>query len=225
MVSLTVDIPDGIDPKEFQANIDWKIRELKAKHEWQTVLNNALQSSEGLREWMKYVNVKNKAVIVRASTYENVSTHCECFPPDFWGDPRRPVLMKGSREALILKYGHSNHYVANGYAKVVFLRWLKKKKHTEFYIPYPAVMPFDECERVLWKHFNDRSIGLSYHVNRFLDCYRPRPQGSVFSQSWVNGKVVRLTNNQETYLKKMYSIIKKTKDIDKRMQLLRNCNE
>jgi len=224
MVSLTVDIPDDVSSKEIQARIALEIRNIEVRNEWHKVLDDALHSNEGLSAWVKYVGA-NKPVITRASTYKEVGHWCECFPSHHQNDLRRPVLMRGSREALILKYGHSNHNVANGYGVKVFLNWLRRRKHTEFYSAGMGKKSFEDLEYALEDHFRKRGVSISYHINKLLDFYRPRPQGNIFSQSWVNGKVVRLTNNQETYLKKMYSIIKKTKDVDKRMQLLRNYNE
>jgi hypothetical protein len=233
--TLEIDIPDGADVAHVLRSIYRSIEEEVSAATSTLAALDALESDTALTAYMAKRRLDGIAY-VRASTYSSdkgcvISREFHAFN-GLGGDPRRPVVMKGSRHYLIGKHSASNVRQANGYLEAVFLRWLRMSKFSGFparlrcgsFPPEPS--PYEKRVRQLHAHSDKRGLGASYHLDRNLHFHEPKDTSHRFPGEgehlcWIRGKETYLTRAQISFSRAMHNVIKKTKSLDKRMAALR----
>jgi hypothetical protein len=137
----SVRVPDGLDPAEAQRLLDNAAAERQRKDARLRLQRDALESDGGLRAWLHAKGIQPFAPIVRASTYEKYRSgagYIDCQQLPDWGyelanDPRRPVLMRGSRYALVERHGWTQgHHSPNGWCAEIADRYFRRIKLTCF---------------------------------------------------------------------------------------------
>jgi hypothetical protein len=164
----------------------------------------------GEREW-------RTPTVVVASIYGRESAHYTdpfCIVP--WPlafHPRRPVVMRGAKARMVYKHSRSRAGCPNGYADEVMTRYLRFIKYTCF-DPDKA----NDDVRAIGKRLQRRYV-LTYQFWRGWSY--PVSIGDNKYHCFVNGRHVWLDRNQYDYVKALHGIIRKTDNLDRRRELLR----
>jgi hypothetical protein len=144
-----------------------------------------------------------------ASDYRRVT-----WEQDIWAfegsDPRRPVIMAGSLNAMYRKWGRSpDHVSANGFATRLFFRFIRSKKWTELDAETSTRRAIKLRIAIEERH------STSYHFDQYVSSLAS--EGDRF----IGGKLVRLTPTQLAYLGALHSIVRKTERLEDRYALVR----
>jgi hypothetical protein len=125
MMKITIEVPDYIDMRILQVEINYAIEHAKFIHEEKITKKSILESDKKLAE----MKIGNPPIpITRASSYDNNILRSQEIPG--WGftsdDPRRPVLLRGSYVALMT----GDYPSIDDYAYKVVERYLRSIKYT-----------------------------------------------------------------------------------------------
>lgn len=221
-VLLSVTVPDGINPEYIEKMGNKALSELisdtKVEIERDRTKTSILESDHALESFL--VGRKSKAV-VRENTYDDneqtvISRQLYEFSDCY--DRRRPVVMKGAYRALVIAYGWSNNYSANGWAYLVLNRFLKIKRITCL-----SREEISDTIDAISKALEKKHPFLSYHFRqetRSLSSYKLYTDGCRV-RVLLRGDFVYLTKHQLRFIIEMKKIIDKSTKLDDRLKSLR----
>ena len=218
MITLTIDLDI---PPHLLDYVRTKIKQAEAEanrlFEAMSRDFEALETDEGLGEWLKY-ECRVRGPVVRASTYNNQVDRSQelAFGGDhfdgvrWWrgaspSDPRRPVLMRGAKKAIEERRGRRRDY-QNDIAE----RFLRRIKYTCFDRKEHGKNIRQFARKDYWDqgHFcatRDGEFEVGYC--RPLECWR----------AWVGGHYRdNLTANQFQYLSRLWGVVEKTRALERR---------
>jgi len=228
MQTINIPVPDSLDAEELKARLIGQLNDeseaARRASQKKKETDLILESDDYMHEWVsnKYGPFRRyqQLAITRASTYSNIHHLQELDVWRFNRNPRRPVLMRGSREFLRLAYSLSSSMSDNGYCISVLDRYLESLKLTCFDRGEYLKILESVADRFMNKEYN-----LSYHYHRSSRNYYDAPGIHKFepdsATAWIGGKRVFLTVNQFKTLNKMHQIIRKTENADERLAMLK----
>lgn len=107
-------IPPDLDPEIAQELLNHAADKARAERERDDEIERIYSDDAAFSAFER----QRDQPLVRASTYGNtgICHYQEVLRESWWGvgDPRRPVLMRGSCEAMIRTHGRTSHFSANG---------------------------------------------------------------------------------------------------------------
>lgn len=191
----------------------WRANELCRAERWRTLMREATDA-EIIGEGQKYAGTQ---AVVLAQTYGHVSTWQELVAWADFRNPRRPVLMKGSKESRIAAFGKSNHNSANGWAECVAERAARLSKITAF-----TSDEFEEQIKPIIAALHERYC-LSHHFSFDRSPPGTGPYSDLWRSdakclAWVGGRCSFLTKSERVNLQRLRAIIQKTERLDDRVK-------
>lgn len=190
----------------------WRANELRERERWRELIMTGTDQ-EIISRGQEYA--KSSAVVL-AQTYGDVHTWQELVAWADFSNPRRPVLMRGSKEHLIRANGNSNHRSPNGWVAEIFKRCVRLAKITAF-----TLDDFESQTRPILKRLHERYC-LSHHYRHRM----PLPPGEgPYSPLWtgepciayVSGKPALLNKSERSNIIALRQIIERTDKLDDRL--------
>ena len=136
-VFLYTEVPSNVDPEYVRLNApkqlrDW-LRKLSREVEEDEAQKRALESDLALQEWLDKAsrNDSRPHPVVRQKVYGDIRVNGDQLLPGWYGlsgDPRMPVLLRGSFEAIGNRYQRG----VTDFAEKVGCRYLRQIKYTCF---------------------------------------------------------------------------------------------
>lgn len=196
-------------PASVLSQIDSLVQEHARREEWRNLLDNGTEQQIIERERRECMHADS---LILANAYKPHETpRIHYCPIGFLDHPRRPVAMRGSIVAMVMRYSASSFTCANGLADQILERFIRFKKVTAF-----SQEEFDEIvqpaiEKLRTKFRTSRHF--PYRWGGWLACWRY----SII----IKGRVVMVDEHQRTYLNRLMGIIRKTNVLEERVRLLR----
>lgn len=166
-------------------------------------------------EIIAFAEAQTRLVTVTlASTYrdkrpDDWKRELHCVPSQLRGHPRRPVMMRGAKDRMVVIHRAVGQVSDNGYAAVVIARYLRSRRFTSF--------DHSEINRALYD-LRDR-LGGKYNLCSRGECV-PYITAHTPFRAFVSGQSRDFTDHQFNYLKKLHLIIRKTERLDRQSALL-----
>jgi hypothetical protein len=161
-----------------------------------------------IKDWKHFDTYRDVPVVPR-STYKDVGND-QCLN-ECAGDPWdvRPAIMRGAIHLMWGRYGKSR------LVEDTVRRYFRRIRFTSF--------DFEEAE-LAWRAAARRSVHCSSFTREEAPVVGRKGfyyglKGEGFG-AWVGGKFVGLSPHQFEYLKRIHSIVKKTKEIEEKLEEL-----
>ena len=207
MANLAINIADNDSFKDAikALEVAWDgEQERKQEHA------NVLLSDDAMHAWAE--RNFHDLVITRRKTYGSKQLHLyqEFYTFGWLEDPRRPVVMKGSKHCLYRQYSLSPYGDSpNGWCKHILTRWAKKNKYTACSYEDYEQSGMPEAKRKLQRKHYANGRGWEYD-------FIPRPKEIV----WINGNIYYgLTGHQLIYLRKIWRISQGIEKLERKRKL------
>lgn len=157
-VTITVVVPGNVNPEYVRQHAQEHMRgwldDLSRQAAREIAFEDALESDDGLAAWISGAWL-NTSAVVRASTYGSKIDHYqELWPFNWRSDPRRPVLMRGSKAAI---RGHQKTDVY--WCERVVARYFRRIKYT----------CVDRDEHIAYANNIERNLGTDHYLWRNFD--------------------------------------------------------
>jgi hypothetical protein len=202
LVTETIEIPEDVNPAWLRKEVKRLIDDARLDHARGGLLQRVLVSDCALAQWIERDGVYR--MVVRARCYGSVDIDQEFIgrgyaDANWYGDRRRPVVMKGSQRRLIAKHSRGSGHCANGWCEEVFARWLRMRKIT--------AITQEEYQRQTGSFLNLCRIKhyLTYH-------FREDWRGN--DMALIAGKWAYLDDSQRAYCRKLDTIMQKAAEIE-----------
>lgn len=201
-IELSFDVPDDLDPAYVYNCLTSFYHDLVAKHRkvWRDGMmwEQILASDEVMEKFAagELDHGVRPARVVRALTYRTINPLQELpdVPHEHRGDPRRPVLMRGSHFLLKHKYPAMSEY-----AEYVVDRYLRRIKFTSLDAVEIDRAAQDVLRRTSYPHFRG---------------YHPGAGSVVF----IGGEPHRLSDEERRRLKGLYALTKKFEALEGKIE-------
>ena len=207
-VQLHINADEDVKFKDCIKALEEQYREERRRHrEHQRVL----ESDIVMKEWAEK-NFYGQFPITRRSQYgpTGVCVYQEFYQNGWLEDPRRPVVMRGSKYVLYRKHSLSTYGSSpNGWCQSVAERFFRRIKFTCIDVDEYIEMYRSVKHKLMSKHpANGRGWELSWRVSKRDGDY------------WINGKFYwGLTRHQGCYLHKLWKISQGLEAMDRTREL------
>ena len=195
-----------------------KEREAETRSDaWRDVLDNGTEADmmafaikkEGFDPDTPYISVQ-------AYKGENIPRDREIVPYEYQDHPRRIVIIRSARYLRYHKYGLSRSLSPNGWALQVFKRVVRRDKKTFFKQEDWETYARQIADRIASAH---RVTGVFYnYAVKSEFCFRH--EGAKVT-AMVGGRTIWLTPSEHQNIDRLYKIIKKTEELEKRLAYAR----
>lgn len=196
-------------PESVLNQIESLVQDHNKRAKWKLLLDEGTE--EEIIECARKECVTNDHIVLASKYKANEVPRILYCPIGFMDHPRRPVAMRGSLAAMIMRRSASSFTCANGLADDILERFIRFKKVTAF-----TQEEFDEVVKPAIDKLRQK-FSTSYHFPRRWGGWLPIWSYSVV----IKGRVVIVDEHQRTYLNRLFSIIRKTDVLEERVKLLR----
>ena len=203
-------------PDELAASvsefIERKLADAKVKDEWAATLESGTDE-EIITLANKHSGITTNAIAF-ASYYEDYSWRYNLCPHDYYQHPRRPVIMRGSKEIMV--HSRSENQCANRLCDDILSRWIRMKKLT--ILDYKE---FQEIVEPVARELGSRFYTSYHFMNNLRQIRYWGGDKDTQAQVIVGGKYVWLHTSEIENIYRMREILKKTDKLTERLELLR----
>lgn len=196
-------------PESVLNQIESLVQDHNQREKWKRLLDEGTE--EDIIDCARKECMANDNIVLASKYKMHEAPRILYCPIGFMNHPRRPVAMRGSLAAMIMRRSSSSFTCANGLADDILERFISFKKVTAF-----TQDEFDEVVKPAIEKLRQK-FRTSYHFPRRWGGWLPFWSCSVL----IKGKIVMVDEHQRNYLNRLFSIIRKTDVLEERVNLLR----